>query len=96
MAEPSAESLALAEKISYLADGIGVKKVRGIANKIPSEKIGQRITAELVKRNIEVLGVLSVDDRISEASLEGIAPSPQSNARTAMKEIVQRLLDGSE
>ena len=96
MAEPSAESLALAEKISYLADGIGVKKVRGIANKIPSEKIGQRITAELAKRNIEVLGVLSVDDRISEASLEGIAPSPQSNARTAMKEIVQRLLDGSE
>ena len=35
MVEPSAESLALAEKISYLADGIGVKKVRGLPNKVP-------------------------------------------------------------
>ena len=96
MAEPSAESLALAEKISYLADGIGVKKVRGIPNKIPSEKIGQRITAEMAKRNIKVLGVLFVDDRISEASLEGLAPSPRSNARMAMKGIVQSLLDESE
>jgi CO dehydrogenase maturation factor len=96
MAEPSAESLALAEKISYLADGIGVKKVRGIPNKIPSEKIGQRITAELANRNIKVLGVLFADDRISEASLEGISPSRDSNARMAMKGIVQRLLDESE
>jgi CO dehydrogenase maturation factor len=96
MAEPSAESLALAEKIGYMADGIGVKKVRGIPNKIPSEKIGKRVSEELAKRKIKVLGVLFVDDRISEASLEGIAPSPQSNARIAMKDIVQRLLDESE
>jgi CO dehydrogenase maturation factor len=96
MAEPSAESLALAEKISYLADGIGVKKVRGVPNKIPSEKIGQKVAEELTKRNIKVLGTLFVDDRISEASLEGIAPSPRSHARIAMKDIVQRLLDESE
>jgi CO dehydrogenase maturation factor len=96
MVEPSAESLALAEKIGYMADGIGVKKVRGIANKIPSEKIGQRVTEEMAKRNIKVLGTLWVDDRISEASLEGIGPSPQSDARTAVKGIVQRLLDESE
>jgi CO dehydrogenase maturation factor len=96
MAEPSAESLALAEKISYMADGIGVKKVRGVPNKIPNEKIGKRISEELAKRKIKVLGVLFVDDRISEASLEGIAPSPQSNARIAMKDIVRRLLDESE
>ena len=96
MVEPSAESLALAEKIRYMAGGIGVKKVRGIANKIPSEKIGQRVTEEMAKRNIKVLGTLWVDDRISEASLEGIGPSPQSDARTAVKGIVQRLLDESE
>jgi CO dehydrogenase maturation factor len=96
MAEPSAESLALAEKISYMADGIGVKKVRGILNKIPSGKIGQRVAEELTKRNIKVIGTLFVDDQISEASLEGIAPSPQSNARRAIKEIVRRLLDESE
>ena len=96
MVEPSAESLALAEKIRYMADGIGVKKVRGILNKIPSEKIGQRVTEDMAKRNIKVLGTLWVDDRISEASLEGIGPSPHSDARAAMKGIVQRLLDESE
>jgi len=96
MVEPSAESLALAEKIRYMADGIGVKKVRGILNKIPSEKIGQRVTEDMAKRNIKVLGTLWVDDRISEASLEGIGPSPHSNARAAMKGIVRRLLDESE
>ena len=96
MVEPSAESLALAEQIRDMADGIGVKKVRGIPNKIPSEKIGQRVTEEMAKRNIKVLGTLWVDDRISEASLEGIGPSPQSDARTAVKGIVQRLLDESE
>ena len=96
MAEPSAESLALAEKISYLADGIGVKKVRGIANKIPTEKIGQRVAEELAKRNIKVLGTLFVDDQISEASLEGIGPGPRSNARKAIKEMARRLLDESD
>ena len=96
MVEPSAESLALAEKIRYMADGIGVKKVRGILNKIPSEKIGQRVTEDMAKRNTKVLGTLWVDDRISEASLEGIGPSPHSDARAAMKGIVQRLLDKSE
>jgi len=95
MVEPSAESIALAEKISYLADGIGVKKVRAIPNKIPSEKIGQKVAGELEKRKIRVLGVLRVDDQISEASLEGKGPSPNSGAQRCMKEIVQRLLEES-
>ncbi len=95
MVEPSAESIALAEKISYLADGIGVKKVRTIPNKIPSEKIGQKVAEELEKRKIRVLGVLRVDDQISAASLEGKGPSPSSGAQRCMKEIVQRLLDES-
>jgi CO dehydrogenase maturation factor len=95
MVEPSAESIALAEKISYLADGIGVKKVRAIPNKIPSEKIGQKVAEELEKRKIRVMGVLRVDDQISEASLEGKGPSPNSGAQRCMKEIVQRLLDES-
>lgn len=93
MVEPSAESIALAEKIGYLADGIGVKKVRAIPNKIPSEKIGQKVAGELEKRKIRVLGFLRVDDQISEASLEGKGPSPDSGAQRCMKEIVQRLLE---
>jgi CO dehydrogenase maturation factor len=95
MVEPSAESIALAEKISYLADGIGVKKVRAVSNKIPSEKVGQRVAQELEERKIRILGTLWVDDQVSEASLEGKGPSPGSKTQRAMKEIVQRLLDES-
>jgi CO dehydrogenase maturation factor len=95
MVEPSAESIALAEKISYLADGIGVKKVRAVSNKIPSERIGQRVAQELEERKIKILGTLWADDRVSEASLEGKGPSPGSKTRRAMKEMVQRLLDES-
>jgi len=95
MVEPSAESIVLAEKISYLADGIGVKKVRALANKIPSERTRQRVAEEMERRKIKVLGALWVDDQISESSLEGKGPSPHSNAQRFMKEIALRLLGES-
>ena len=49
--EPSFESIALAEKIGYMADGIGVNRVRAISNKVPSEKIKMRIAGELAETN---------------------------------------------
>ncbi len=93
MVEPSSESLALAEKINYMADGIGVKKIKAISNKIPTEKVEKRILEEMEKRKIEVLGALYLDDRISVASLEGMAPPDYSNAQKAMNRIARRLLD---
>ena len=50
--EPSFESLALADKISYMADGIGVNRVRAIPNKIPSEKVEKKIIDELKKKRV--------------------------------------------
>ena len=93
LVEPSSESLALAEKISYMADGIGVKKVRAIPNKIPTGKVEKRMVEEMERRKIEVLGILYLDEKISEASLEGASPPAHSNAQRAMKEIARRLLD---
>ena len=93
MVEPSSESLALAEKISYMADGIGVRKVKAIPNKIPTEKVEKRILEEMDKRKIEVLGTLYLDDQISAASLEGMGPPDYSDAQKAMNRIARRLLD---
>jgi len=91
--EPSSESLNLAEKISYMAEGIGVKKIRAILNKIPSEKIEKRIIGEAGKKRIKIAGSIYLDHQISEASLEGKVPPDHSAARNAVREIVKRILE---
>lgn len=95
-AEPSSESLALAEKISYMAEGIGVSKVRAIPNKVPSERVENKIIEEVEKRKIKVIGVIYLDGQISEASLEGKEPPGNSNAQKTIKEVVRRLLNESQ
>ena len=57
--EPSFDSIALAEKISFMADGIGVKMVRAILNKIPSEELRKKISDTLVQRaTVSQIGVV--------------------------------------
>lgn len=92
MAEPSSESLALAEKIHYLAEGIGVGRIRAIANKIPDEKVALRIEEEMAKRRIELLGTLSLDPEVSGASLEGAAPPALCEAQKAVNRMARLLL----
>ncbi len=94
--EPSLESLNLAEKISCMAEGIGVKKIRAILNKIPSEKVEKRIIAEIGIKRIKNVGSIYLDPQISEASLEGKVPSNDSGAQNAGREIVKRTLEEKE
>ncbi len=92
MVEPSSESLALAEKIGYLAEGIGVRRIRAIANKIPSEKVARRIEEEMRNRKFELLGTLFLDAEVSGASLEGVAPPAQCAAQRAVNGMARRLV----
>jgi len=90
--EPSFESLALAEKISYMSDGIGVNKVMAIPNKVPSEKVEERIIEELENKKIKVIGTIYFDSQINEASLEGKTLSGNSSADEDIKRITRLLL----
>ena len=90
--EPSFESLALAEKISYMADGIGVRMVRAVLNKIPSEEFRKKIIEELVRRNVSQIGTVHLDPEVSEAGFEGKALG-ESKAKEEIKEITRRLLN---
>lgn len=90
--EPSFESLALAEKISYMADGIGVNKVMAIPNKVASEKVEKRIIEELENKKIKVIGTIYFDSQINEASLEGKTLSGSSSAEEDIKRITRLLL----
>ena len=69
--EPSFESMVLAEKIGYMAGGMGISRVRAILNKVPSEKVRQRMTEELNKRNIKSIGTVYFDPQLNEAGFEG-------------------------
>jgi CO dehydrogenase maturation factor len=92
--EPSFESMALAEKAKYMADGIGLKRVRAVLNKMPSDQIASKVTGELEKKGIEPLGSVRFDPEISAAGLEGTALRA-SRAKEDIKGIVRRLMANS-
>ncbi|MDD5289032.1 MAG: P-loop NTPase [Dehalococcoidales bacterium] len=89
--EPSFESMALAEKIGYMAEGMGISRVRAILNKVPTETIRQKMVEELVKKNIKIAGTVFYDPKISEAGFEGKAPG-DSKAQEEIRAIVKQLL----
>ena len=91
--EPTFESISLADKISYMADGIGVRMVRAVLNKIPSEEIERKVSERLQKANIKVTGSIYFDLKMSAAALEG-QPIGNSQAKEDAKKIVRSLLNG--
>ena len=89
--EPSFESLALAEKISYMADGIGVRMARAILNKVPSEETRRKMVEALAQRYISQIGAVFLDSKVSEAGFEG-KELGESKAKEETREIARRLL----
>ena len=86
--EPSFESVNVAEKIRGLAAGMN-KAVTGVLNKMPSEKVAQKLEGELNSRGIEIIGTLPNDPLVFEACLEGLVLDQGEAFRAAGK-----LLDG--
>jgi CO dehydrogenase maturation factor len=90
--EPSFESMALAEKISYMAKGMGIVRVKAILNKLSSEKTREKMIEELTKRNVPSIGMVSYDLELNEAGFEGKVIS-DSKATIDIQAIIERLLD---
>lgn len=93
--EPSFESMALAEKIGYMAQGMGISRVWAILNKVPSDNTRQRMVDRLNQRNIKTIGTVYYDPQISEAGFEGRAPG-DSKAMEDMRGIIKQLLNETE
>jgi CO dehydrogenase maturation factor len=92
--EPSFESMAIAEKITYMAEGMGISRVSAILNKVPSDKVRQRMAEELDKKSVKTLGAIYFDPELSEAGFEGSIPV-SSTATEEMKAIAELLLGES-
>jgi len=89
--EPSFESMVLAEKIQYMATGMGINRVRVILNKVSSDQQRQKMIERLGQTNINVIGTVYYDKQISEASFDG-RPPDDSTAQENVKEIINKIL----
>jgi CO dehydrogenase maturation factor len=70
--EPSLESMAVAVRIRDLAAGIQ-KRLLAVLNKVGSNKVAERVKAELKRKDIDVIGIIQNDTAVFEACLEGYA-----------------------
>lgn len=91
--EPSFESMTLAERIHYMAEGMGIQRVRAILNKVPSESTKQRMIEQLEGKRVPVIGAVFYDPEVSDAGFEGRAPKPGAKAMDEVKGIIQKLIE---
>jgi CO dehydrogenase maturation factor len=90
--EPSYESVELSQKIGYMAQGIGITRVKTILNKIPSQDVETSIKEKLRDQGMDVLGSLYQDGGITLAAFEGkLIQDTQANAE--MQRIIELLFE---
>lgn len=69
--DPSRDSLLLAERMKFMSEGIGIRRIRVIMNKVAGKKQFKYLRSYLNERDIRWLGVLSVDEDLAFANLMG-------------------------
>lgn len=93
--EPSFESIDLASKIQYLAEGVGVRRVRAIINKTADEEQEEYIQDELIARGIRFLGCVSASRELAMSNLKG-QPVSSGPAYERVELITGLMLDEAE
>jgi CO dehydrogenase maturation factor len=86
--EPPLESVEVAQKIYYLAKGMGIRNTWAILNKVTSDDIAVKVVAALQRQGIRVIGRLYFDMGLFESSVEGKVP-----AKGEMGKDLQTVLD---
>ena len=92
--DPSYESLLLAERIKSMTSAIGISSIWTVLNKVTSSDVASKLTHQLEKRDLRVIGAIGHDTEIFDAGLEGRAIQPRETP-PAITSILNTLLDGS-
>lgn len=95
LVEPSNESIELAEKIQYMAQGLGIRRIRAIINKVEDEEQEEYIMQSLSDRGVRFLGSLPLLREIRSQNLYGTELTPEFSYRIAGT-ITRYLLDEAE
>ena len=68
--EPSFESIEMADTMQYMAEGLGIRRVRAVVCKAEDDDEAEMIIDELSDKDIRYLGVLKKDRAISKSILK--------------------------
>ena len=93
--EPSFDSIDLAEKIKYLSEGLGIRRIRALINKAADADEIALVREMLSEREIRYLGALTADRNLAACNLRGqeiLATQLQS----AVDKIMMLMLDEAE
>jgi CO dehydrogenase maturation factor len=89
--DPSLESLELAERVSSMTEGIGVRNTWALLNKVTSDEIASTLRQELRQRNVDVVGFVRYDPQVFEACLTGL-PVQSGEAARDVEAVVDAVL----
>jgi CO dehydrogenase maturation factor len=73
--EPPLESVEVAQKIYYLAKGLGIRNIWAVLNKVMSDDIAVKVGTALQRQEIQIIGRLHFDTNLFESSVEGNVPA---------------------
>ena len=89
--EPAYESIVLAEKIVFMARGMGIGRTGAILNKLSSPELAARTLAELEKRAVKVYGSVNYHVELAEAGFEG-SPVADGESIAEASKLIEALL----
>ena len=90
--ESSYDSIRLAEKIKEMANGIGIRRVAAVINKVPDKSIEKLVRRELEKLEIPILTTLFLQDELLRAALSGASLTDHLQSYQIVSEAVEQLL----
>jgi len=94
--EPPLESVEVAQKIYYLAQGMGIRNIWTVLNKATSDDIAVKVGTALKRHGIQVIGRLHFDTGLFEASVEGKVPAEGKVAEDIREVLDVILIDGAK
>jgi CO dehydrogenase maturation factor len=89
--DPTFESILIAQKVSILCQGMGIKNYGIIINKISTNHLNLYIEKELIEKGLEIYGSIKYDDRLFKAGLIGSSINPGTAIGSTTK-IVQSIM----
>lgn len=95
LVEPSIESIELAAKIQYMAQGLGISRIRAILNKVEDDDQEDFMREKLSENSIRFLGTVPLAKDIKNKNLFGQPISPEEAYRM-FGQTVKYMLDEAE
>jgi CO dehydrogenase maturation factor len=87
--EPGSRSLDLAKRIKELAEGLGVKKLFIVGNKVADDEEAKFLQEASKELGLELIGVIPYDREIIKADLHDAAPLDVSPDSASVKQIIK-------